>query len=243
VIQTRTLPGQWDRNAPTAAAKPARPAKPEFRQTDLGRIGLLWLNGVSGSCTRAIACARIAIGFSRRGCAASAVCKVSAAGEKIPAGNKKGSPAVVGIHFHIGEKKIPGSLRREDRPREGRSGNISWPLPGRGRRDGTRCFTEKTAEKPAPHLDDCAGSDPGSRAGKRLAGGSGHFVSLGNRPSTVVDPAPGHWDGTRCFIGKRPEKSALTPTLSHPKRTGEGGRMGRDAFDRVQGREFRGSQS
>jgi hypothetical protein len=130
VIQTRTLPGQWDRNAPTAAAKPARPAKPEFRQTDLGRIGLLWLNGVSGSCTRAIACARIAIGFSRRGCAASAVCKVSAAGEKIPAGNKKGSPAVVGIHFHIGEKKIPGSLRWEDRPREGSSGNISEPLAG-----------------------------------------------------------------------------------------------------------------
>ena len=130
MIQTRTLPGQWDRNAPTAAAKPARPAKPEFRETDLGRIGFLWLNGDSGFGTRAVACARIVLGFSRCGCAASVACRVSTAGEKIPAGNKKGSPAVMGIHFHIGEKKIPGSLRREDRPREGRSGQHFVALDG-----------------------------------------------------------------------------------------------------------------
>jgi hypothetical protein len=110
---------------PRPAAKLARPAKPEFRETDLGRIGFLWLNGDSGFGTRAVACARIVLGFSRCGCAASVACRVSTAGEKIPAGNKKGSPAVVGIHFHRGEKKIPGSLRREDRPRGGRSGHIS----------------------------------------------------------------------------------------------------------------------
>ena len=33
------------------------------------------------------------------------------------------------------------------------------------------------------------------------------------------------WDGTRCFTEKCPKKSTLTPTLSRPKRTGEGERL------------------
>jgi hypothetical protein len=33
---------------PNTSSMSMLPAKPEFRETDLGRIGLLWLNGVSG---------------------------------------------------------------------------------------------------------------------------------------------------------------------------------------------------
>jgi hypothetical protein len=93
---------------PSTSSMSMPPSKPGFRETDLGRIGLLWLNGVSGF--------GHASGRLRADCAPRRWARRPRFAEsrplvkRSPPGTKEGSPAVVGIHFHIGEKKIPGSV-------------------------------------------------------------------------------------------------------------------------------------
>ncbi len=89
---------------------------------------------------------------------------------------------------------IRGELQRSKVREEGRWGRD---------RDGTRCSIEKSSKNIG--------------GGKRLAGGSGSFVSPGRRPSEMVDPPPspgaggtlggiGTRGGTRRFTGKCREK-------------------------------------
>ncbi len=131
---------------------------------------------------------------------------------------------MVGIPFHRVEKEIPGSLRRADRPREGRSGH--FPVSPRSEVQGPRSGTGGPASRKLWTLDLRLWTDSrdGTR-GKKLAGGTsgpgGPCKNRSRRDGSLTFNIRGNAKtGPTARVGWRSVAGAWSKVPERPTRSG-----------------------